>query len=414
MASQGVIIGPRQYRDNMQSLADWIRQNRINNITILDALHELGATEVIDLIDLTEEDISKFQPPFLKKLEYVRFARGIQSLKVSNNEDLEKNGMRTAATIIPVIAEEVIIPSPAYVFNDEHVNHPRPPLPPRCVGGNCSGVLSSRLGTRKNKYLMTLSGPDFRWIVSCSDCTRKWHACHFLCGHLQKISPLGASDIIRHEQGRFNRWQKKIKPPCPKNPKNSVLKATYKEQRKNSNKANGLGQVRDTNPIHTTEQTKRVPIRAGSEFKIDGEPLHSVPDQPNVPSHVNPAHQKIDEEFRTIIGALDEDALNFSGAEEGDRMDEDFEDGCSDHEDNASNEKTHICQNSKKNNEEPANKRVKVTESPEEKEITTDEILDVICDEIRAMPGISRCDKSSKITASDLKELVLMDNSSSN
>lgn len=67
MASQGVIIGPRQYRDNMQSLADWIRQNRINNITILDALHELGATEVIDLIDLTEEDISKFQPPFFEE-----------------------------------------------------------------------------------------------------------------------------------------------------------------------------------------------------------------------------------------------------------------------------------------------------------------------------------------------------------
>lgn len=125
-------------------------------------------------------------------------------MKVSNNEDLEKNGMRTAATIIPVIAEEVIIPSPAYVFNDEHVNHPRPPLPPRCVGGNCSGVLSSRLGTRKNKYLMTLSGPDFRWIVSCSNCTRKWHACHFLCGHLQKNFSPGSK---RYHKARARTFQ---------------------------------------------------------------------------------------------------------------------------------------------------------------------------------------------------------------
>ena len=52
-----------------------------------------------------------------------------------------------------------------------------------------------------------------------------------------------------------------------------------------------------------------LPFYCASDFKNGGEPLHSIPDQPNVPSHVNPSHQKNDEEFRTVIGALDKDAL---------------------------------------------------------------------------------------------------------
>jgi len=74
---------------------------------------------------------------------------------------------------------------------------------------------------------------------------------------LQKITTLGSSDIIRHEQGRYNRWQKKIKPPCPKNPQHNVLKEDYAEQKKTETQ---------NNFIHTTQLAA---INANSNQHID-------------------------------------------------------------------------------------------------------------------------------------------------
>ena len=67
-----------------ETLEDWLKCHRISNISvILGALNDLGATELRDLFDLEEDDVSKFQPPFMKKLEFIRFSRGIESLQES-------------------------------------------------------------------------------------------------------------------------------------------------------------------------------------------------------------------------------------------------------------------------------------------------------------------------------------------
>lgn len=390
MTSRGVIT-PVNGEDEVHSLANWLHQNRINSTKILDTLDQLGATEVIDLIDLAEEDVLKFQPPFLKKLEYVRFMRGIHSLKVSNGTEQKNDIVATssATNIIPPIAEAVVMSSRVDELNkDHHTTYQRPPLPPRCPGDECSGILSSRLGTRKNKYLVNLDGPDFRWIVYCSECTRKWHACHFLCGHLQKISPLGSSDIIRHEQGRFNRWQKKIKPPCVKNPKNSALKASYMEQKITSKAARPdeiHSNFNDNHSTHATSETETVAKRADFHNIYENQSNH-VPQLPSVPSSEYPGHPQFDNEFRTFLGKLDEGTLNFSDIEAADRMDEDFLDGCSDHEDATSS----WGRNSNADNQEPANKRVKVTECPGEKQVLDDEVLNGICQEMNEKCRLQR------------------------
>mmetsp|Transcript_4937 Transcript_4937/g.9420 ORF Transcript_4937/g.9420 Transcript_4937/m.9420 type:complete len:473 (-) Transcript_4937:149-1567(-) len=107
----------------------------------------------------------------------------------------------------------------------------QPPLPSSCPEKNCHGSLSSHQGKRKIKALIKLQGPDYRWIVTCSDCNSRWHACHFMCGYLSKISrPTGSSDIIRHEMGRYNRWQNKITPPCKNNPLNQLLSDEYNKE----------------------------------------------------------------------------------------------------------------------------------------------------------------------------------------
>lgn len=160
----------------------------------------------------------------MKKLEFVRFRRAVELLRINPS---------------PTGAEVAIInESNSSVRDPPSSSYAKPPLPPTCPSKGCTGTLSSTLGKRINKQLIKLSGPDFRWIVCCSSCATKWHSCHFLCGHISKISPIGSSDISRHEMGRFNRWQRKIKRPCRNNPNNNILKAGYDEEWRN-HKSNG-------------------------------------------------------------------------------------------------------------------------------------------------------------------------------
>ncbi len=259
----------------MSKITSWLQGNRINpSSDVLRVLEDLGATEVSDLLDLQQEDILAFQPPVLKKLEFVRFQRGIHALHRNANIDMnyiihgggmDSNGSITDSEDVAIystginIPQEVSVaysssPSPPTVIStaanlnstmvttsdDVNTNKTQyrygyqcPPLPPQCPEKDCTGTLSCALGKRKNQNLINIPNtPDFRWMVSCSKCSTKWHACHFLCGHMARISTIGgSSDIIRHEMGRFNRWQKKIKPPCVNNPMNRVLKAGYDEER---------------------------------------------------------------------------------------------------------------------------------------------------------------------------------------
>ena len=233
-------------------LVSWFEENRItSNANVLQALTDLGASEPMDLLDLDEEDTLVFSP-ILKKLEFVRFKRGIEELRkgksttsslaqeaqsspnANNNNNLinassivqDSNLASARHTNTNVSTKRALVSSTTKDINE------RPPLPSSCPEKNCAGVLSAVLGKRKNKNLKNMPGPDFRWIVSCTICSTKWHACHFLCGHISKISPVGSSDIIRHEMGRFNRWQKKIKPPCALNPLSHELKAEYNQERR--------------------------------------------------------------------------------------------------------------------------------------------------------------------------------------
>ena len=66
---------------DQDSIAIWLKDNRIDgNENLLKTFHDLGATESIDLLDLDEDDVCLFQKE-MKKLEFVRFKRGIQHLK---------------------------------------------------------------------------------------------------------------------------------------------------------------------------------------------------------------------------------------------------------------------------------------------------------------------------------------------
>lgn len=217
-----------------ETIESWLKSQRIVNIPrVLDVLHRLGATELNDLVDLSEADVSTFQPPFLKSLEYKRFIRGITTLK--DFIDSKNNALK-----VNVIDHDVNHGSdttsdadrnPSPTQDEEEQEYPHPPLPSRCPTKMCNGVLVLYPGEKRSQYLMKLHGtPDARWIAVCNSCSKKWHCCHFLCGKLQKISSVGSSEIIRHEQGRINRWQKKIQLPCSKNPQFDVLKAKYEEK----------------------------------------------------------------------------------------------------------------------------------------------------------------------------------------
>jgi len=196
----------------------WLKHHRIETCTdkILQKFEELGATELSDLFDLEEEDILSFRPPFLKKLEFVRFKRALISYKTSSAANKS-------------ISPKVDLPV-----------HKPPPLPSSCPENGCTGMCLSVLGKRRNNHLIGLKGPDCRWFISCTKCNTRWHACHFLCGHLAKISSIGSSDIIRHEKGRFNKWQKQIKFPCTKNPEYARLKLRYMMAQRNQTLSDGI------------------------------------------------------------------------------------------------------------------------------------------------------------------------------
>jgi len=364
------------------TLATWLLQPniRIHNPKLLEALDQLGATEITDLLDLSEDDLLKFQPPFLKKLEFVRLQRGIKSLRhqevVAISTDIAGNNI-DATDIVTMTVHSNVAPhhnrciivenasssdvtSHQSLQDHEAFYYERPPLPSKCPGKGCDGKLSLHLGTRKNKYLTHLKikhmsdgsyphGPEFRWIVTCSTCPKKWHACHFLCGHLQKISLLGSSDIIRHEQGRFNRWQKKIKPPCPKNPQSHILKAVYVEQRNDMKEIEErqldkgkAAPMNDLTYAHENKHSRRdhsLPL-SNSTVSVEGstnnESSFSYPssssdnnmtiaikNDPKNNNNNNPP-QYLDNEFHSMLESLDKGTLNFHGFEGTDQVNTEF------------------------------------------------------------------------------------------
>lgn len=232
------------------------------------------------------------------------------------------------------------------------------------------------LGKRKNKYLKSLEGPDIRWVVSCSACPKKWHACHFLCGHLQKISSIGSSDIIRHEQGRFNRWLKKIKPPCSLNPRSDALKKEYQLAKISftSDKKSAKDKDEPTAIHDHNDNTADIDIRVANDDKS------SISDEENSNSCIeqtpmNENHPSFDNDFKSMLGSLDKDTLDVSGVEVA-TMDEEFLTGCP----NAK---------SSQSGEEPSHKKVKVEEEfpiypsicPLRNANTSDDVDD-LCDEI--------------------------------
>ena len=74
---------------DQDSIAIWLRDNRIDcNENLLQVFQDLGATDSTDLLDLDEDDVLLFQKE-MKKLEFVRFKRGIQNLN-SNNVSQKK------------------------------------------------------------------------------------------------------------------------------------------------------------------------------------------------------------------------------------------------------------------------------------------------------------------------------------
>ena len=353
-----------------ETLESWILKQKIYSTKLLDSLVELGANDSIDLLDLTEEDISNFEP-FLKKLEFVRLKRGISVLR-ENVDRIEKangklkdtnefNIVVTDATVIPINDGKISLKEQFII--SEGKKYKRPPLPFSCVEDGCDGILSSKLGQRINNYLRSLNnGPNFRWIVSCSKCTNKWHSCHFLCGHLQKISRIGgSSDIIRHEQGRFNRWQKKVKPPCSKNPQSEAILSRYQAQ-KSGTRVNGIDEQNEPDTQHFSEKD------------VDN-------------------YKSFDSEFNSILQSMEKDHLNFNN-------DVDINDlgtvstAIDSNYDGSALPLGTIRSNDITSNQiEPSNKRVKMTSSKQDNGINvcprgvfdsdaSDEQIDQLCNEV--------------------------------
>jgi len=362
-----------QLEDSNETLESWLSGKvRINSTSLLDSLDELGANQPIDLLDLTDEDISNFQPPFLKKLEFIRFKRGISLLKQTAGNDIKVDQLDS--TDIVIASATVIQESFSELSSDEDFitsegnTYQRPPIPLLCVEDGCDGILSSKLGKRKTKYLTTLDGPDFRWIISCSNCSSKWHSCHFLCGHMQKISYIGSSEIIRHEQGRYNRWQKKIKPPCSKNPRGETIKLSYQKQKNNQKiKKN---EHNESNHHHFNSNANNSTQRSSSSNSV------SVEHQ-----SMNPKNEEFDSEFHAIMSSMDEGNLDFS----------DFD---------ANESVPPVTCNSNvdfnkfnKSNEEPARKRAKGISIPTSSNDTSGQEIDQLCDDVVVKCLLDGCNK---------------------
>jgi hypothetical protein len=281
-----------------ETLEDWLKCHRISNISvILGALNDLGATELRDLFDLEEDDVSKFQPPFMKKLEFIRFSRGIESLQ----ESAAASQRNVAKAHVPQKVPEIETMSSEGQFltsfnneddnNEDEGSFPRPPLPSRCPSIGCAGVLSSHLGSRKTKYLMKIPGaPDRRWTATCSVCSKKWHCCHFLCGKILKVSSLGTSEIIRHEHGRLNRWQRKIQPPCSRNPRYNSVRAGYEEEMTRLQQAN--------HSKNKLPETDDVLVESSSGTHGPSSESKSSPVQTDA----------FDDELKSILGPIDDEA----------------------------------------------------------------------------------------------------------
>jgi len=222
----------------------FLQEHRIEPTdSLLKKLAELGATEVTDLLDLEPDDLDNFQPPIMKKLEFVRLGRAIELLQQTKNKDndnivVQSPNVANHKKMITSGSNGKISDDTLSTITLSTITYDSPPLPLTCQQSGCSGTLSSTLGKRMNKMLVKLNGPDFRWVVSCSKCATKWHSCHFLCGYMSKISSNGSSDISRHEIGRYNRWQKKIIRPCVNNPDVEALQAKYNEEDKVARSSN--------------------------------------------------------------------------------------------------------------------------------------------------------------------------------
>ena len=108
----------------------------------------------------------------------------------------------------------------------------KPTLLSSCLSKGCSGELSCVLGNIVCQSLIKYSGPHFQWLVSCSKCTTQWHACHFLCGTLCKISENSrqSSGIWNHEIGRMicKKEGGYIKcSPCKSNPDYDTIRSSF-------------------------------------------------------------------------------------------------------------------------------------------------------------------------------------------
>lgn len=216
------------------ALRNWAEKNHIGSESFFVQLDNIGAYEPNHLLDLSDEDLRSFET-ILKKLEYVRFEKGISELR--NNKNPVDEFLSTEITIPSTLTGLSTSPSQNSHSMERFIDgFKEPPLPSTCPEKTCSGILSVSLGKRRNKYLQSIQGPDSRWLVDCSMCSTKWHACHFNCGHIQKIGSMGSSEIIRHEQGRYNKWQQKISPPCHKNPDRESILNDYQQKKQDSAK----------------------------------------------------------------------------------------------------------------------------------------------------------------------------------
>jgi hypothetical protein len=198
--------------------------------------------------------------------------------------------------------------------------------------------------------------PDSRWTATCSVCSKKWHCCHFLCGKLQKLSSLGTSDIIRHEQGRLNRWQRKIQPPCSRNPRFISVRAGYEEE------MTKLQQANDSNSKLPATDTALVETSSGTQG-------------PSSESMSSPVHvDTFDDELKSILGPIDDEAWEMN-------MDQ-F--------DSATSNDIHHCKYDidisicpKEMNELPANKKVKTgVDSSAAINVDDDKDMGELCDQL--------------------------------
>jgi hypothetical protein len=193
----------------------------------------------------------------------------------------------------------------------------------------------------------------------------------------KKISNVGgSSDIIRHEQGRFNRWQKKVKPPCSKNPQIEAILSRYQTQKSST-----------CTKINRDEQNESESQQISTTSRI------SVEQHPNNLDN----YKSFDSEFNSILQSMEKDNLNFSDVDTNDlkevtsAIDRNNYDGSIPP--LANIRSNDVNSNQSMNGIEPANKRVKITSKQDNDgtnacpkgEINNDaseEQIDQLCNEV--------------------------------